>query len=112
MGTVTERRLGVIIPGMKRKLSPKLVEHLKAAGPKRTDVWDTVLQCFGGRVSPPGRKSWFVMVRINARQKRVTIGTYLALSLAEARGEVRKRTRDAQLGVLSNCKEVPPAHLW
>jgi hypothetical protein len=24
---------------MRQKLSPKLVEHLKAPGPKRTDVW-------------------------------------------------------------------------
>jgi hypothetical protein len=33
---------------MKRKLTSKTVEHLKALGPKRLDVWDTVLQGFGG----------------------------------------------------------------
>jgi hypothetical protein len=36
---------------MKRKLTSKTVEHLKALGPKRLDVWDTVLQGFGVRVS-------------------------------------------------------------
>jgi len=31
------------------------------------DVWDTVLQCFGVRVSPSGRKTWFVIVRVDGR---------------------------------------------
>ena len=92
---------------MRAKLSPKLVEHLKAPGPKRLDAWDTVLQCFGVRVSPTKRKTWFVIVRADGRQKRITIGTYPAISLAEARVEARKIVRDAQLGVLSDCKESP-----
>jgi integrase len=104
---MTERRLVVIIRDMRRKLSPKLVEHLKASGPKRNDVWDAVLQCFGVRVSPSGRKSWFVMARVQGRQKRITIGTYPAVSLAEARAEARKHIRDAQLGLLSDRKELP-----
>ena len=93
---------------MRAKLSPKLIEHLKAPGPKRLDAWDTVLQCFGVRVSPNGRKTWFVIVRINSRQKRVTIGTYPAISLAEARGEARKSIRDAQLGLISNLRSPCP----
>ena len=48
---------------MTRKLTSKVVEFLNAPGPKRTDVWDTVLQGFGVRVSPTGRKVWFVIVR-------------------------------------------------
>jgi len=92
---------------MRKKLSPKLVEHLKVPGPKRMDVWDTALLCFGMRVSPSGRKSWFVMVRVNGRQKRVTLGTYPAVSLAEGRAEARKHIRDAQLGVLSDPKKSP-----
>src|SRR5262245_20816062 len=96
---------------MSAKLSPKLVEYLKAPGPKRLDVWDTVLQCFGVRVSPGGRKSWFVIVRIGGCQKRVTIGTYPALSLAEARGEARWHIRDAQLGLLNVPTESPALRL-
>ena len=46
-------------------------------------------------------------VRVGRRQKRVTIGTYPALSLAEARGEARKRIRDAQLGLLNVSTESP-----
>jgi hypothetical protein len=66
---------------------------------------DTVLQGFGVRVSTTGRKAWFVVSRVGDRQKRVTIGTYPAISLAEARGEARKLIRNAQLGVA----EDPPA---
>jgi integrase len=93
---------------MRRKLSPKLIEHLKSPGPKRMDVWDTVLQCFGLRISPSGRKTWFVIVRMDGRQKRVTIGTFPAVSLAEARTEARKIIRDAQLGVFAEQKAASP----
>ena len=92
---------------MKKKLSTKLVEHLKALGPKRLDAWDTALQCFGVRVSPTGRKAWFVIVRADGKQRRVTIGTYPAISLAEARDEARKIIRDAQLGLLGDSKKSP-----
>src|SRR5262245_8724841 len=92
---------------MRAKLSPKLVEHLKAQGPKRLDAWDTVLQCFGGRVARTGRRTWLLVARVGGCQNRVTICTYPPLSLAEARGEARKRIRDAQLGLLDFSTESP-----
>lgn len=91
---------------MRQKLTSKTIEHLKATGPKRLDVWDTTLQGFGVRVSPTGRKTWFVMVRPSGRPARVTIGTYPAISLADAREQAGKNIRDAQLGVV---KEPPKA---
>src|SRR4051812_37462703 len=91
---------------MRRKLTSKTIEHLKAPGPKRLDVWDTVLQGFGVRVSPTGRKTWFVMVRPGGHPARVTIGTYPAISLADAREQAGKCIRDAQLGII---KEAPKA---
>jgi hypothetical protein len=92
---------------VRRKLAPKIVEHLKAPGPKRLEVWDIVLQGFGVRVSPTGRKVWFVVTRVGDRQKRVTIGTYPAISLAEARDEARKLIRNAQLGVAEDAPASP-----
>ena len=91
---------------MRRKLTPKFVEHLAAPSAKRLEVWDTVLQCFGVRVSPTGRKVWFVVVRVQGRQQRLTIGTYPAISLAEARDQARKIIRDAQLGLVKVNREV------
>jgi integrase len=92
---------------MRRKLAPKIIEHLKAPGPKRLEVWDTVLQGFGVRVSTTGRKVWFVVTRVGDRQKRVTIGTYPAVSLAEARDEARKLIRNAQLGMAEDPPTSP-----
>jgi len=84
---------------MRRKLTSKVVEHLTPSGFDREDVWDTVLQGFGLRVSPTGRKTWFVIVRPNGRPKRITIGTFPAISLAEARDAAGREIRNAQLGV-------------
>jgi hypothetical protein len=95
-----------MIRRMRKKLAPKLIEYLKAPSSRRIDVWDTVLQGFGVRVSPTGRKVWFVMVRPDRRQRRATIGTYPAVSLAEAREQARQIIRDAQLGMI---KEIPVA---
>jgi integrase len=104
---VTEQCIVVIIRRMRRKLAPKTIEHLKAPGPRRLEVWDTVLQGFGVRVSTTGRKVWFVVTRVGDRQKRVTIGTYPAVSLAEARDEARKLIRNAQLGVAEDSPASP-----
>jgi Arm DNA-binding domain len=104
---VTEQCLIVIIRRMRRKLAPKIIEHLKAPGPKRLEVWDTVLQGFGVRVSTTGRKVWFVVTRVGDRQKRVTIGTYPAISLAEARNEAGKLIRNAQLGMAADAPASP-----
>jgi len=41
---------------MKRKLTPKTVEHLKAEGRRRLEVWDTTLPGFGIRVYQTRRK--------------------------------------------------------
>jgi hypothetical protein len=70
---------------MRRMLSANLMEGFKAPGTKRLEVFDAGLQCFGTRVSPNGRKAWFVVIRQQGRQRRITIGTYPAISLAEAR---------------------------
>lgn len=94
---------------MKRKLAPKIIEHLKTPGPRRLEVWDTVLPGFGVRVSPTGRKAWFVVVRIGDRQKRITIGPYPAISLAEARDEARRIIRNAHLGVPDEAPAPVPA---
>lgn len=92
---------------MRRKLAPKTIEHLKSLGPKRLEVWDTALQGFGVRISPTGRKVWFVVTRVNDHQKRFTIGPYPAISLAEARDEARRIIRDAHLGVAEERPAAP-----
>jgi len=90
---------------MKRKLTPKTVEHLKAEGRRRLEVWDTTLPGFGIRVYQTRRKVWFVIARVRGRQGRFTIGTYPVLALGDARTKARKILRDAQTGIYD---ESPP----
>jgi len=92
---------------MKRKLTAKALEYLHAPGSKRLDVWDTVLQGFGVRVSPTGRKVWSVVVRPDGAPRRITIGTYPAISLAQARQAAGKIIADVQLGVFDRSNEAP-----
>ncbi len=55
---------------------------LKAA---RYEVWEAGRTGLGVRVSPAGRKSWIYMYRFEGRPRRMTLGTYPQLSLANAR---------------------------
>jgi integrase len=84
---------------MKRKLTPKTVEHLKAEGRRRLEVWDTTLPGFGIRAYQTRRKVWFVIARVKGRQRRFTIGTYPVLALGDARIKAREILRDVQMGV-------------
>jgi integrase len=90
---------------MKRKLTPKTIEHLKAEGRRRLEVWDTTLPGFGIRAYATGRKVWFVIARVKGRQRRFTIGTYPVLPLSDARNKARQVLRDVQMGIYD---EPPP----
>jgi integrase len=92
---------------MKRKLTPKTVEHLKAEGRRRLEVWDTVLPGFGIRIYQARRKVWFVIARVKGRQRRFTIGTYPVLALGDARTKARKVLRDVQMGIYDESPAPP-----
>ena len=92
---------------MRRKSAPKIIDYLKAPGPKRLEGMGHCAQglwCEGFS----GRTQELVCdCSSSGGQKRVTIGTYPAVALAEARGEARKIIRDAQLGVLTDPQRAP-----
>ena len=52
---------------------------------ERYEVWEDGRTGFGVRVSPKGRKSWMFMYRFDGRARRMSLGTYPAVSLASAR---------------------------
>ena len=68
---------------------------------------DTTLPGFGIRVYPTGRKVWFVITRVKARQRRFTIGTHPVLSLGDARSKARQVLRDVQMGAYDEQSPVP-----
>src|SRR5689334_19457135 len=52
--------------------------------------WDELLPGFGVRVSPKGKRSFFVRFRLGSRQRRQKLGVYPLVSLAEARKAARE----------------------
>ena len=64
---------------------------LKALKPKLAEVWDTTFPAFGVRVSETGRKTFVLAARYpgNNSSARRAIGTYGALTLADAREKAR-----------------------
>jgi integrase len=52
---------------------------------ERYEVWEDGKTGLGVRVSTRGRKSWIYMYRFDGRARRMTLGTYPPLTLANAR---------------------------
>ena len=63
------------------KLTDRQVRNLKPKS-QRYEEWEG--DGLGIRVAPSGRKSWIYMYRFNGTARRMTFGTYPALSVAEA----------------------------
>jgi integrase len=70
-----------------RKLVPRPRE--------RFEVWDARLPGFGVRIAPTGTKSFILVYRHKGRPRRMTLGRYPVLSLADA----RKRAIEALAGL-------------
>ena len=87
-----------------QKLTDKTIKNAKAPVSGRAMLWDSVVAneatlpgSFGLRVTPNGVKSWIIMYRIEdakkpgkTKQQYRKIGSYPALSLAQARGAARE----------------------
>ncbi len=66
---------------------------------ERYEVWEDGRTSFGVRVAPSGRKSWIYMYRFNGKARRMTLGTYPQLSLANARvkhAEAKRRLAEGR----------------
>jgi integrase len=90
---------------MRKKLTPKLIDSLPPATGKRYEVRDELLIGLLVRVSSTGGKVWYTSCRINGRIRRIKIGTYPILSLADAREKARALLRDVQLGKFCERQE-------
>jgi Arm DNA-binding domain len=63
------------------------VAAVKPSAMGQVDYFDVKPPNLGLRVSSSGRKTWFIMYRSKGRLRRLTLGPYPALSLADARGQ-------------------------
>ena len=73
------------------------VRGLKAPGGHQVDVYDSQIIGLAVRVSPKGTKAFIVWYRIGGKARRLTLGRYPTMGLAEA----RKRAQEALLQVAS-----------
>ncbi|MCZ6592157.1 MAG: tyrosine-type recombinase/integrase [Alphaproteobacteria bacterium] len=80
------------------KFTDRNVASIKPPDTDRLEYRDTGVPGLWLRVSDHGRKSWGVTYRLNGRQRRLTIGTYPTLSLADARDNARKVLREVGIG--------------
>jgi integrase len=65
-------------------LTDRRIRHLRPPKGERIELWDTHVRGFGIRATDT-TKSFSIMYRLAGRQRRMTLGTYPVLSLAEAR---------------------------
>jgi integrase len=83
---------------MKKHLVSNFVESVKPPERGQVAYWDAKLAGFGLRVSQGGKKTWTIFYRRAGRMRWMTLGSYPAKSLAEARAEARMALAKAQNG--------------
>jgi len=80
---------------------------IRAIKPKkeRFEVWETNGKGFGLRVAPSGKKSWIYIYRFDGKARRMTLGAYPKMSLADAHEEHAKAKKDLSKGTDPGEKE-------
>jgi integrase len=83
---------------VKRSLTDATVKRLKVPTGKQEDVFDVGYPGLSLRVSYGGRKAWVFFYRHNGELRRLSLGLYPAMTLAQAREAWREARQDAQAG--------------
>ena len=79
------------------QFTDKDIKNLKPES-KRYDVREKSGNGFSIRVSPSGEKSWIYFYSFHGRKRRMTLGSYPALSLANARKKHREAIQILEMG--------------
>ena len=78
----------------KASLTDLLVKALPSPAAGQTEVWDVKMPGFGIRISPSGTKAFVLVYRFQGRSRRLTLGRYPSMSLAEARAQAHQALVD------------------
>jgi len=78
-------------------LTDRKIDSLKP-GKEIVEWWDKKVPGFGIRVSPKGKKTWFVMYRFAGLRRRLRCGQYPAVSLEKARPKAKQALLDVSEG--------------
>lgn len=82
----------------KRNLNAAVVERLKPPATGQEDHFDQGYPGLALRTSYGGRKSWVFFYRLNGKQRRMKLGTWPSMSLAEARQAWRDARNEVEVG--------------
>jgi integrase len=83
---------------MHKALTQIAVERMKPPAKGQLEVFDRGYAGLSLRVSYGGQKSWTYLYRVNGKLRRMTLGSYPAVSLADARKAWRKAREDVAAG--------------
>jgi integrase len=98
---------------MKRALTDAVVTRLKPPAKGQVDHFDRGFPGLALRISYGGKRAWTLFYRIGEKQRRATLGTYPAMSLAEARTVWRQARADIEVGRDPNVtKQNAPSGLF
>jgi integrase len=78
---------------------------------KRVEIWDYRVPAFGLRVSPTGNKSFVLLYRHKGRPRRLTLGKYPIVSLAEARNRAIAALGEVARGIDPRVKKATANHI-
>jgi integrase len=84
---------------MKKALTVAAVERLRPPTKGQIDVFDKGYPGLALRLSYGGTKSWTYFFTLEGRVQRMTLGTYPAMSLAEARDAWREARKQVDRGI-------------
>ncbi|MGH8579538.1 MAG: Arm DNA-binding domain-containing protein [Gammaproteobacteria bacterium] len=72
------------------RITKTQLDHLEPPESGYALHWDSLIHGFGVRVTAAGAKSFILQTRIHAKQKRITLGGYGALTVEQARRQARR----------------------
>lgn len=84
---------------MPQNLTDLTLRKLSSNGQDRAEVWDARIPGFGVRVSSAGTKTFILLYRHRGRPRRLSLGRYPVLSLADARTKASEALLTINQGV-------------
>jgi integrase len=93
---------------MSKGLSDLAIRKMTSEGKDRREVWDARLPGFGIRISSTGTKTFILMCRVDGRARRMTLGRYPVVSLAQARDHALTALQKIDAGVDPEVEDFKP----